>query len=105
VGQSASISVKALALSVLAASKTVPAHALLGTGGGTGSESTRPLAERESQTRQPGQLAHLSGLAACGSPECDGCYDVGDGRKIHPPKSSPEWLAWLERWEPKGIPQ
>jgi hypothetical protein len=24
--------------------------------------------------------------APCGSPDCAGCYDVGDGRKIHPPK-------------------
>jgi hypothetical protein len=26
-------------------------------------------------------------LPACGSPHCAGCYDVGDGRKIHPPKA------------------
>lgn len=25
--------------------------------------------------------------AACGSSHCAGCYDVGDGRKIHPRRS------------------
>jgi hypothetical protein len=50
-----------------------------------------------------GPMQHFSDkVAPCGSPHCAGCYDVGDGRKIHPPKSSPEWLAWLERWQPNG---
>ncbi len=44
-------------------------------------------------------------LAACGSPHCAGCYDVGDGRKIHPPKCGEEYQKWLERWQPKGKPQ
>lgn len=26
------------------------------------------------------------GLAECGSPDCAGCYEFGDGRKLHPPK-------------------
>lgn len=26
-------------------------------------------------------------VAPCGSPHCAGCYDLGDGRKIHPPKA------------------
>jgi hypothetical protein len=46
-----------------------------------------------------------TGLAACRSPHCVGCYDVGDGRKIHPPKCSEECRKWLERWQPKGKPQ
>jgi hypothetical protein len=46
-----------------------------------------------------------TGLAACGSPHCAGCYDVGDGRKIHPPKCGEEYRKWLERWQPKGKPQ
>src|SRR3989441_5130321 len=25
-------------------------------------------------------------IAPCGDPACAGCYDVGDGKKIHPPK-------------------
>ncbi len=41
----------------------------------------------------------------CGSPDCAGCYDVGDGRKIHPPKCGEDYRAWLERWEAKGRPQ
>jgi hypothetical protein len=40
-----------------------------------------------------------------GSPHCAGCYGVGHGRKIHPPKSSVEWLVWLERWEGRGKAQ
>lgn len=31
-------------------------------------------------------------VAPCGSPDCAGCYDVGDGRKIHPPRCGEEWL-------------
>jgi hypothetical protein len=46
-----------------------------------------------------------TGLAACGSPHCAGCYDVGDGRKVHPPKCGEEYRKWLERWQPKGKPQ
>jgi hypothetical protein len=40
--------------------------------------------------------------APCASPHCAGCYDVGDGRKIHPPKIGEHYRKWLERWEPKG---
>jgi len=43
-----------------------------------------------------------TGLAACGSPHCAGCYDVGDGTKIHPPKIGEDYRKWLERWESKG---
>jgi hypothetical protein len=35
-------------------------------------------------------------LAPCGSPHCAGCYDVGNGRKIHPPRCGEEWLLRLE---------
>jgi hypothetical protein len=43
--------------------------------------------------------------AACGSPHCAGCYEVAPGVLIHPPKCSEDYLAWLERWEAKGLPQ
>jgi hypothetical protein len=43
-----------------------------------------------------------SGLAACGSEHCVGCYDVGDGRRIHPPKCGEKYRAWRERWEAGG---
>lgn len=46
-----------------------------------------------------------TGLADCCSPHCAGCYEVGDGRKIHPPTCGEEYLRWLERWQPKGKPQ
>jgi hypothetical protein len=41
-------------------------------------------------------------LAPCGLPYCAGCYDVGDGRRIHPPKIGEEYRKWLERWKPDG---
>jgi hypothetical protein len=41
-------------------------------------------------------------LAPCGSSVCAGCYDVGDGRKMHPPKIGEDYRKWLERWKPKG---
>jgi hypothetical protein len=28
----------------------------------------------------------LKFMAQCGSADCSGCYAVGEGRKIHPPK-------------------
>ena len=37
--------------------------------------------------------------ASCGSPNCAGCYDIGDGKKIHPPRCGEgflRWRAWLE---------
>jgi hypothetical protein len=43
-----------------------------------------------------------SGLAACASSDCAGCYDVGDGRWIHPPKCGEKYRAWHERWEAGG---
>jgi tubulysin polyketide synthase-like protein len=43
-----------------------------------------------------------TGLAACRSPHCAGCYDVGDSRKIHPPKCGEDYRKWLERWQPSG---
>jgi hypothetical protein len=27
-------------------------------------------------------------IAACGAPSCGGCYEVGDGVRIHPPRPS-----------------
>jgi len=41
-------------------------------------------------------------VAPCGSPHCAGCYEVGDGKKLHPPKCGGTCRAWLERWEAKG---
>lgn len=46
-----------------------------------------------------------TGQVACGSPDCAGCYHVGDGKKIHPPKCGEEWRKWLERWETRGMMQ
>jgi hypothetical protein len=46
-----------------------------------------------------------TGSAACGSPHCAGCYHVGDGRKVHPPKCGEGYRKWLQSWQPKGKPQ
>jgi hypothetical protein len=43
-----------------------------------------------------------SSLAPCGSSDCAGCYDVGSGRRIHPPKCGEEYRLLLERWEARG---
>jgi hypothetical protein len=39
--------------------------------------------------------------AACGSPECAGCYEVAPGVRIHPPKCSDDYRAWRQTWEAK----
>ena len=46
--------------------------------------------------------AQFNSSARCGSSDCAGCYDVGDGRRIHPPKCGEKYRAWLERWEARG---
>ena len=46
--------------------------------------------------------AQTNELAPCGSTHCAGCYDVGDGRKIHPPKIGEDYLKWLGSWKPRG---
>jgi hypothetical protein len=56
--------------------------------------------------RQPEiQGIEIQDLAACGSPACAGCYDVGDGKKIHPPKCGHGYSDWLKHWEPRGRTQ
>jgi len=87
-GQTNSTSLKALALSVLAAGKSVPLHTSALPTHGTGTDSPNP--------QKP------NAVAACGSPHCAGCYEVEPGKRIHPPKSTEEWKEWLLRWEPKG---
>jgi hypothetical protein len=47
-------------------------------------------------------LRKRSALAPCGSPHCSGCYDVGDGKKIHPPKCGESFLRWRAWLEGKG---
>ena len=46
--------------------------------------------------------AQFNSSARCGSSDCAGCYDVGDGRRIHPPKCGEKYRAWFERWEARG---
>lgn len=87
-GQMSSTNIKALALNVLAAGKSVSAHGTMSASQGTAKDSFKndqPLA-----------------MAACGSRNCAGCYEVEPGVRFHPPKSSEEWKEWLLKWEPKG---
>jgi hypothetical protein len=51
------------------------------------------------------QHSIMKNLAPCGSSYCAGCYDVGDGRKIHPPKCGEEFLRWRAWQEGKGARQ
>jgi hypothetical protein len=46
--------------------------------------------------RQFGPTPIRKTLAACGKEHCNGCVDVGDGRKIHPPKPG----AWYVNAKP-----
>lgn len=48
------------------------------------------------------EVSGAENLATCGLTHCAGCYDLGDGRKIHPPKCGEEYRKWLERWKPNG---
>jgi hypothetical protein len=78
-------SIKSLALSVLA-------------------RKPSPIAALQKCPKPVIDAGHLRGqpTAPCGSPFCAGCYGVGEGRKIHPPKCGEEYRKWLERWEAKG---
>ncbi len=75
--------------------RAVRALAALNTGRGDETRSVSapvraPVAQPKSKSGE---------IAECGSPGCAGCYDVGDGRKIHPPKCGTgflRWRAWLE---------
>lgn len=64
-----------------------------------------PSVEPGRFTENSDKSAKIAALAPCGSAHCAGCYDVGDGKKIHPPKCGEEYRKWLERWKPKGKPQ
>lgn len=87
-GQSPMTSIKALAVSVLSASRAVPVDKRAGTQPGTGeTESPVPPAAEP---------------AECGSAACSGCYDIGDGKRIHPPKCGEKYREWLQRWEANG---
>ena len=64
-----------------------------------------PRLVEELRSRREEVIAALrepSRLAPCGSPYCAGCYDVGDGRKIHPPRCGESFLRWRAWLEGKG---
>ena len=53
---------------------------------------------RVSERKELGARVYKERMAPCKSPLCAGCYDVGDGKRIHPPKCGE---GWLDRWKPK----
>lgn len=55
--------------------------------------------------RSKARISGAQPLAACGSSHCAGCYDVGDSRKIHPPKCGEQFLRWRDWLEGKGLRQ
>lgn len=59
----------------------------------TYSRAPRPREDSES-TR--------NGRGVCGSPQCEGCYEIMPGVRIHPPKCGEDYHAWFEHWEAKG---
>jgi hypothetical protein len=67
--------------------------------GGSNSEPAREI-----RSAVIGQSATHRGenKASCGMLHCAGCYEVGEGRKIHPPKIGVDYLKWLECWKPRG---
>ena len=71
---------------------------------GTKQDLERPLSGGSVRTDPPmPKLVDKFGTtAACGSPDCAGCYDVGNGRKIHPPKCGKDFLRWRAWLEGKG---
>jgi hypothetical protein len=68
------VNIKSLALKVLEAAKDVPSWYPGKTIDGTKTECEAPSS------------ATTSSLPPCGSPHCAGCYEVEDGKRIHPPK-------------------
>lgn len=64
-----------------------------------------PLRESTTQSVSRPEVKGLQETATCGSPNCAGCYEVGDERKIHPPKIGKDYQKWLERWKARGSVQ
>jgi hypothetical protein len=84
--------------------RAVQALAALNGLDGRGSDSVSSREHRPAVAAQSG-TQRSEEKTACGMSHCAGCYDVGDGRKIHPPKIGEDYRKWLERWKPKGKPQ
>lgn len=61
--------------------------------------ATRPHTT-EAEASKPMGTSATGGSVICDSPCCADCYELWfGGPKIHPPKASPEWQRWRERWE------
>ena len=61
-----------------------------------------PLRENTPASVVRPEAKRMEEEAACGSPQCAGCYDVGEGRKIHPPRCGEGFLRWRAWMEGKG---
>jgi hypothetical protein len=71
--------------------RAVKALAAIGAAQQTVSEPS-PVAPHSQAAMSAKRNPEHIGLALCGSPVCGGCYDVGDGRMIHPPKCGAGWV-------------
>ena len=50
------------------------------------------------------EVGRPEAIAHCAAPECAGCYEVGDGKKFHPPRCGEGFLRWRAWLEGKGNP-
>ena len=89
-----SVSIKSLAARVL---QEMAAHR-----SATGVCPTPDTVAGQTAERPNARISGAQPVAACGSSHCAGCYDVGDGRKIHPPKCGTDFLRWRAWLEGKG---
>jgi hypothetical protein len=48
-------------------------------------------------------IAERDEIAPCGSAHCAGCYEVGDGKKIHPPKIGKAYQKWTDQWSSRRV--
>ncbi len=69
-----------------------------------GSEMLETLRERKEEILSVLQSRQRrTGYGLCPGPKfCVGCYEIGEGHRIHPPKATEAWAQWLEQWQPKG---
>jgi len=70
------MSIKSLAFKALAESRSVPASV--------------PGQEKVGTERYTDE-ANGRSPAPCGSLCCAGCYEIGDGKRVHPPRCSQDW--------------
>lgn len=66
----------------------------------SGDIESRPSLRRSTPSQIVGELDQM---APCGSPHCAGCYEVGEGKKIHPPKIGKAYRQWTDKWASRKV--